>query len=382
MWFLQTDTLIIVTCVTVFIAVMRWKYSIWGVKIPINYLLPLLDIAVLIYISKRLAVLYLLYVAGGYLATVILYKLQKNRLFFFVLFCLLSSVPFFMSRISSIGMELPFLFVAIGISYNMFKIIDGLYYVYYAQEPIDALTYVNYILFIPVFTAGPIFRYRDFAKTFANPALLTAQTFEYCVKRIIRGLFKKMVLVEIFIRIFDHLRTLQFCWYVSLSIIAMSYLLLYLDLSGYSDVAIAYGKIAGLDVPENIKKPLSSPSLTQFWRNWHVTLSDFIREHIYVVVAKKHLNRFHSGLIGFFTMLIMTLWHGFNVPYLIAGVYNGTLIMLENLFSLTTVNKRNTNKYYFVFRCFLTNFLFAMNTLMFTLHPSEIIPVLTGLFKI
>lgn len=382
MWFLQTDTLIIISCVTVLIAIMRWKYSIWGVRIPINYLLPLLDIAVLVYISKRLAVFYLFYVAVCYLATVILYRIRRNRAFFFVLFCLLSSVPFFMTRMSSFGLELPFLFIAIGISYNMFKVIDVFYYVYYAQEPIDALIYVNYILFIPVFTAGPIFRYRDFVKTFTHPSLLTAENLEYSIKRIIRGLFKKMVAAQICIQVFNHLRTLQFNWYVSLAIIAMSYLLLYLDLSGYSDIAIAYGKITGLNVPENIKKPLASPSYTQFWRNWHVTLSDFIREHIYVVVAKKHLTKFHSGLIGFFTMLIMTLWHGFNIPYLLAGIYNGTILMLENLFSLTTVNKRSSNKYYYVFRCFLTNFLFAMNTLMFTLHPNEIIPVLTGLFRI
>lgn len=67
----------------------------------------------------------------------------------------------------------------------------------------------------------------------------------------------------------------------------MSYLLLWLDMSGYADIAIAMGGMLGLKVPENFKKPLKAVSFTQFWRNWHVSLTDWIREHIFVVLNGK-----------------------------------------------------------------------------------------------
>ncbi|NMA03441.1 MAG: hypothetical protein GX925_01925, partial [Clostridiales bacterium] len=115
---------------------------------------------------------------------------------------------------------------------------------------------------------------------------------------------------------------------------------------------------------------------------WHVTLSDFIKDHIHVVIVKKRLTKIQGGIIGFFTMVTMALWHGFNVPYVIAGVYLGMILFFESIFSLTTLNRRTTNKIYFAFRCLLTNFLFGLNTLVFTLPKDKVVKVILGLFNI
>jgi alginate O-acetyltransferase complex protein AlgI len=234
------------------------------------------------------------------------------------------------------------------------------------------------MLFLPVLTAGPIFRYRDFLKTFDNPIALNAEEAVNDVKRIIRGMFKKVVLVELLSYAATVLLAGEVGWFQSFVIVVISYMLLYFDLSGYSDMAIALGRLAGYEIPENFKKPLRAPTFTQFWRSWHATLSDWIREHIYIVVAKKKLGKPASASIAFATMIVMSLWHGFNVPFLLAGVYNGILLAAENLLSLTTVNIRKTRRSVFYLRCFAVNFLFALNTLVFSIPADKLTVVLRG----
>ena len=381
MWFLEIDKLFIITIVTLFIGFLRLCNAGLGTKIPINYILPVMEIGVIFYISKRLAIFYLIYIMVTYFLAMVLFKSSKNKKLLFFIFCLIACVPFFVNRLPDLGIELSNVFFIIGISYSIFKVIDIYYHVYYSGEFISFPVYINYILFLPVFTAGPIHRYREFEKSMNNPILLDMEVISYSVRRIIRGLFKKLVIMELLFIVFNHLQTLDLRWNISLFIIITSYAILFFDLSGYSDIAIAFGSLAGITVPENFKKPWAAPTMTQFWRNWHVTLSDFIREHIYVVIVKKRLTKIQGGIIGFFTMVVMALWHGFNIPYVIAGIYLGIILFFESIFSQTTLNRRTTNKIYFAFRCLLTNFLFGLNTLVFTLPGDKVIKVISGLFK-
>lgn len=381
MWFLEIDKLFIIGALALFIGVLRLCNAYFGAKIPVDYILPVAEIGVIFYVSKRLAIFYFIYIITTYVLAVVLHKAIRYKKALFVIFCSLSSIPFFANRLIDFGIELDSIFIIIGISYSIFKVIDIYYHIFYSGEFINPLVYINYILFLPVFTAGPIHRYREFEKGMKKPIILNMDIFVYSIKRIIRGLFKKLVVVELLMMVFNHLQTLDIYWYISLFIIVMSYAVLYFDLSGYSDIAIAFGSLYGILTPENFKKPWAAPTMTQFWRNWHVTLSDFIREHIYVVVAKKKITKIQGGFIGLFTMIIMALWHGFNILYVIAGVYLGSILFIENVFSLTTLNKRTTNKLYYGFRCLLTNFLFGINTLVFTLPKDKVIKVILGLLN-
>ena len=382
MWFLEIDKLLIITVVTLFTGFLRLSNAKLGTKIPVDYILSIVEIGVIFYISKRLAVFYLIYIIITYLLSMVLLKSSRYKKLLFPIFCLVASSPFFINRLTDLGIRFNNIFIIIGISYSIFKVIDTYYHVYYSGEPINPLIYINYILFLPVFTAGPIHRYREFKKSMENPILLDMEVVSHSVGRIIKGLFKKLVVTEILFIEFNHLQTLNLCWYISLLIIVMSYAVLFFDFSGYSDIAIAFGALAGISVPENFKKPWAAPTMTQFWRNWHVTLSDFIKDHIHVVIVKKRLTKIQGGIIGFFTMVTMALWHGFNVPYVIAGVYLGMILFFESIFSLTTLNRRTTNKIYFAFRCLLTNFLFGLNTLVFTLPKDKVVKVILGLFNI
>jgi alginate O-acetyltransferase complex protein AlgI len=381
MWFLQTDILLRMLLASVlgaaaFALGRRFQRQSWALR---AYLL--LDLLLIAYVSKRLLVFYIGYVLVTYGFVLLIEKLRRGRRFFFVLLCLGCTAPFFYTRATAFFDFLPYGLAMVGIAYNMLKAIDALYYTYYTDEHIPFLTYANYLLFFPVITAGPIFRYRDFAKTFNKPKPLSAAGAEYLTKRFIRGLFKKVVVLALVIKLTAYLAGAGSHWYLSLAVTALSYLMLYLDMSGYADIAISVGGVMGLRVPENFKNPLKAPSFTQFWRNWHITLSDWIREHIFVVLSGKKLNRWQGALIGFFTMLFMCLWHGFSLAWLVDGVLLGLVLGGENLLGLTTVNKRKVKKSYFVFRCVLTNLIFALNSLLLTQGAPAALQILKGFLK-
>jgi alginate O-acetyltransferase complex protein AlgI len=381
MWFLQTDILIriLVACVIAAIAlVIAQKFG--GKRIVTNCYI-VLDLLLILYVSRRLFIFYVGYVLVTYAFAAALKRLKKCRRLFFVLLCLGCTVPFFYTRATAFLSFLPYGLAMVGIAYNMLKAIDALYYIYYTGETVSFLTYANFMLFLPVITAGPIFRYRDFKQTFENPSEVNAAAIERFVKRFIRGMFKKIVVLAVVTKLLGVIIAYESRWYWSLIITALSYLTLYLDMSGYADIAVSLGGIMGLEVPENFKSPLKSPSFTLFWRNWHITLSEWIRDHIFVVLSGKRLSRLQGALIGFFTMLFMCLWHGFTAANLIGGVLLGAVLAAENLLGKTAVNKRKVKKSYFVFRCVVTNTIFALNTLLLTQGGAEALRVLTGFLK-
>ncbi|MDR1691897.1 MAG: hypothetical protein LBR72_00925 [Oscillospiraceae bacterium] len=368
MWFLSTDTLLLLTVFSLLTALLR------KMGVP-PFFLPLAGAAVLTVISPALAAFSVVYALIVWLLTAALFRAARFAKLLMGLFCLLAVSPLFAARL----LTLPF--ALIGFAFTMLKALDALYYVYYGKEKVKPAVLFGYLLFLPVFTAGPVFRYRDFLHGYENPAPLTAEVLRESILRSVRGMFKKVVLVSLATQLFTHLRGLEGRWFLSLGLTVLSYAILYLDLSGYSDMAIAYSAVCGFSAPENFKKPWLAPTCTQFWRSWHASVSDFIREHIYVVVSKKKLTPFHSGLIGFSVMVMMALWHDFNLIYLIAGCYNGILLMLENFVGKTTVRRKTTPTPVFFLRCTAVNFLFALNTLVFTLPPDGILPVLRGFLR-
>lgn len=382
MWYLQTKTFLIICLYCFILAVIRKITSKYRNKLFANIITVILSVSVLFIIDINLAIFYISYVLIGLILCNIVYYLKKEKTALFIAFSIASILPIFAIRADSIGINIPFIIVGIGFSFNMLKLMDTFFYIYYTEQKIDTLTYLNYMLFIPVFTSGPIFRYRDFIKTHENPIVLTIDELAYDAKRIIRGMFKKVVLFQVLIIIQTYILQFNINIYASLLLTVLSWFLLYFDFSGYSDIAIGFGRIAGYNVPENFKKPWKAPSFTQFWRSWHCTLSDWIREHIYIVVSKYKLNRLHSAMLAMLTMIIMALWHGFNMPYFLScGIYLGALLAIENLLGLSTVNKRKTKKSIYILRCFIVNFLFAINTLVFTIPSDQIISVFRGFLK-
>ncbi|MGM9936839.1 MAG: MBOAT family O-acyltransferase [Candidatus Ornithomonoglobus sp.] len=381
MWYLETDTLVMLLIATgamlLFSGITRLLFR----KSLAPHALIFANMAVIGLISWQL----LAFSAGYMLITYILVcNLRRRKTLkktMFVVFSLLCTVPFFYGRMHEFFPQLPVIITFIGIAYHMLRAIDALYFVYYTEMKIPFLAYANYMLFFPTFTAGPIFRYRDWIRVYENPKKLTFDDFISYVKRFIRGMFKKMVVLWFVSTVFSRILGMELHWYWCIALVALSYLTVYLDLSGYSDLAIATGSAMGFTVPENFRKPLSSASFTIFWRNWHITLSDWVRDHIFVVLNGKRLGRAASAMVGFATMFVMEMWHGFTLPYVVGGIYNGLCLGLENLFGLTRADKRKMKKPVYIFRCFIVNAAFAFNTLLFTVTTEQFFEIMRGFIK-
>ncbi len=382
MWYLKPDTLLLMLAAAVVFSLGSFLLRRYFPEKRLTPWLLLLNLGVMAYVDWQLAVFYAVYTCISWLLVQWMGKIKKARKFWFVALCLLDVLPFFYARLAGFFPRLPAIFVLIGFSYNMLKAVDAIFYVYYTQEPVPFLPYSNFLLFFPVVTGGPIFRYRDFIKLYRNPKPLTASAARDCVKRFIRGMFKKLVLAAIAQQLLNRVLQMYPHFYVSGALAVLSYFILYFDMAGYSDVAIAVSTLIGIPAPENFKKPWTAASFTQFWRKWHVTLSDWIREHIFVVVGGKRLNRYLSAAIGFCTMLVMSLWHKFDLLALATGVYMGVFLAIENIFGLTTADKRRTNKYLYAFRCLMVNGLFAVNAMFFTMSGSQILQAVRGFFRL
>ncbi|OUO39478.1 MBOAT family O-acyltransferase [Flavonifractor sp. An306] len=384
MWYLQADTLVWILGSTLLYGLAAAILHRVSPQRRLTPFLLLFDLGLLFFVSWQLALFYVGYTLVTYAMLRILKaaKGQGLRRILFVLFCALCAAPFFYARFALMLPFLPAIFTLVGFAYNMLKAIDGVFYVYYADKDIPLIAYANFLLFFPVLTSGPILRYRDFERDYLSPKPVTAQVTTDAVKRLIRGMFKKMVLVALLGLVLDRLLAARLCLPVSLALIVVSYFTLYFDLSGYSDIAIAVASFTGFSVAENFKNPLTAASFTQFWRKWHVTLSDWIREHIFVVVNGKRLGRPASAAIGMCTMLVMSMWHGFSVKNLVCGAFMGGLLALENLLNLTTADRRRMPEGIFRLRCLAVNFAFGINALSFSMDLGQMADVVKGLFRL
>lgn len=381
MWYLQADVLLRLLIACGAMMIISGVSRLLLKKDLGPKLLIFADLAVIAYVSWQLALFSAGYTLLTFLLTCALKRIKKARRFFFVLFCFLCAVPFLYGRMTEYFPQLPVIIAFVGIAYHMLKAMDAVYFVYYTDIDIEFLPYVNYMLFFPTFTSGPIFRYRDFIKIFKKPIPLTADRFIDCFKRFIRGMFKKLVVLYFVNAVFTFMLELELHWYISVSLVVLSYFILYFDLSGYSDIAIAVGSVMGYTVPENFRKPWAAASFTQFWRNWHITLSDWVREHVSVVLNNRRLGRLASAGLNFAVMFIMVMWHGFGFMNVLCGVYNGLCMAIEALLGLSTVDKRKTKKPVFVARCIIVNFLFAINTLSNNVSTEQVFEIIRGFIK-
>ncbi len=375
MWYLRTDTLLIMVGMAAFWGILQ---RVSGTRRVTPWFL-VGDLALIVYVSRYLALFYVLYTVISFAFVKLLRRATRCRRVMFVAFCAADVLPFILTRVPALTVSGIAL---VGFAYNMLKSVDALFYVYYSRRDITFIKYSNFILYFPVFTAGPIFRYRDFSRYYDAPEPPDAEAVTAGVKRVIMGLFKKAAVVVWLQWALGRILGYGTHFWTSLGAALVSYALLYCDLSGYSDIAVGLGAIAGLPVPENFKNPLSSPSFTQFWRRWHVTLSDWIREHIFVALNGRRLTRWVSALVGLVTMIVMSLWHSFTVTALVDGVYMGTFLVIENLFGLTTYSGRRGNRWIYRIRCLLVTVFFGINALFFTVDGASLAEILRGFISL
>jgi alginate O-acetyltransferase complex protein AlgI len=219
----------------------------------------------------------------------------------------------------------------LAISFFTFEFVHYLYEVrVHGREPIrNPLHFAVFAIFFPSLASGPIKRFPDFVpqlEQLANPRLEVALAGG---RRVIRGLFKKVCIADLLaeaILVFEGSPAYTAPVVVSLAV--MQGFRIYYDFAGYSDMAIGLAQMLNLRIPENFDRPYFSTSLQDFWRRWHMSLSLWIRDYIYIPLGG---NRAHRSVNLLIAMVLCGLWHGAAWNFAAWGLFHGLGLALEGL---------------------------------------------------
>jgi alginate O-acetyltransferase complex protein AlgI len=231
----------------------------------------------------------------------------------------------------------------LGFSYLAFRMLHTFRDRQSGRLPAVSLSeYVVYLVFFPTLSAGPIDRIERFVGDLRRPLVRSAGDWGEAGKRLLFGLFKKFALADALALIALNaanalqVRTAGWAW-----ILLYAYAFqIYFDFSGYTDIAIGIGRLLGFKLPENFNAPYSKPNLTQFWNNWHMTLTQWFRAYFFNPVtralrsAKKPLS---IPVIIFITqlgtMVLIGLWHGVTWNFILWGLWHGLGLFVHNRWS-------------------------------------------------
>lgn len=229
------------------------------------------------------------------------------------------------------------IFLPVGISFFTFQSLSYTLDVYRRDlKPLDhLLDYVFYVSFFPQLVAGPIVRARDFISQIRQPLVVTNEMFGRGVFFIVSGLFKKAVIsdyisVNFVERIFDNpglysgLENLMGIYGYALQI--------YCDFSGYSDMAIGIALLLGFHFPLNFNSPYKSDSVTDFWHRWHISLSTWLRDYLYISLGGNRKGKIRTYVNLILTMLLGGLWHGASWNFVVWGGLHGVALAVHKFF--------------------------------------------------
>lgn len=226
----------------------------------------------------------------------------------------------------------------LGISFFTFQALSYVLDVYMGK--VDATgSFLNvglYVSFFPQLVAGPIVRFTDIADAINNRKE-SIDGFSSGVVRFLIGLSKKVLIANNMALVADAAWKLIIGDRLEASVAmawlgAISYTLqIYFDFSGYSDMAIGLGKIFGFDFPENFKHPYIATSLTEFWRRWHISLSSWFRDYVYIPLGGSRRGEARTYINLMIVWLLTGIWHGANYTFVVWGLLYGILLMIEKV---------------------------------------------------
>ena len=334
-----------------------------------------------IYGKSRAMIVYLIsFVIYQYFLVFIAQRIETKRLKPLVF---LSILPLVINKV--FALTSLHLLAFIGISYMSFKTIqimleisDGL-----IKEKISVKDYLQFLLFFPTVSAGPIDRSRRFLKEI-NEVMTRKEYLELAgdgVYRIVLGLLYKVVLSTY---VYQMLLALNNTGTVVYSIKYMYLYTLYLffDFAGYSLMAVGSSNILGIQTPMNFNKPFLSVDIKDFWTRWHITLSTWLRDFVFsrvlmqVIRKKWFKNRLHNATYAYMVnMLVMGFWHGLSVSYIVYGFYHGVLMAgFEVYQKKSNFYKKNKNKnWYKLLSWFVTMNLVMIGFFIFSGEPYKIL---------
>ena len=226
----------------------------------------------------------------------------------------------------------------IGISFIVFEKITYLVDIYkkIGTPAQSIISYFLYILLFPKLLAGPIVKYHDIADQLETRAL-SAEGFVDGLRRFLIGLAKKVLIADTLQEVVDPIFKLssgELGFYNAWVGLICFTLQIYFDFSGYSDMAIGLARMMGFRLLENFNMPYISQSFTEFWRRWHISLSTWIREYLYIPLGGNRVSsaRMYTNLLLCF--FLCGLWHGASWTFVVWGLYHGLFLIFDKIFWL------------------------------------------------
>lgn len=221
----------------------------------------------------------------------------------------------------------------IGVSFFVFHCISYLVDVYRGDVE-TAHTFSDFAAFIALFPhliAGPVLRYKDLAWQFEN-RIHTMDKFNEGAIRFTAGLAKKVLIADSIAPLADRMFALSDPTFAESWLGVLAYAAqLYFDFSGYSDMAVGLALMMGFRFIENFNQPYVSRSVTEFWRRWHISLSTWLRDYLYIPLGGNRKGTARTYVNLFLTMLLGGLWHGANWTFLLWGAWHGAFLALERV---------------------------------------------------
>ena len=330
--------------------------------------------------SKSMVVYLLAFIIYQYVLVFIAQRMDSKRLKPLVM---LSILPLVVNKVFAITQL--HLLAFIGISYMSFKTIqimleisDGL-----IKEKISVKDYLQFLLFFPTVSSGPIDRSRRFLKEI-NEVMPRKDYLELAgdgIYRIVLGLLYKVVLSTYVYQILLALSNTGTVVY-SIKYMYLYTLYLFFDFAGYSLMAVGSSNVLGIQTPMNFNKPFLSIDIKDFWTRWHITLSTWLRDFVFsrvlmqVIRKKWFKNRLHNAAYAYMVnMLVMGFWHGISVSYIAYGFYHGILMSGFEIYQKkSTFYKKYKNKtWYKLISWFVTMNLVMIGFFIFSGEPYKII---------
>ena len=231
--------------------------------------------------------------------------------------------------------NLPEIVLPLGISFYTFQTMSYTIDVYrgVVKANRNFIDFATYVTMFPQLIAGPIVRYNDIQKQLTGRKE-SASKFAEGIERFIIGLSKKVIIAntfgaiakEIFEQPIDSL-SMGVAWLGAAAYTVQ----IYFDFSGYSDMAIGLGKMLGFDIPENFNYPYIARSVRDFWRRWHISLSTWLRDYLYISLGGSRVRPYRIYLNLWIVFILCGLWHGASWNFVLWGVFHGLFLVLERL---------------------------------------------------
>lgn len=240
-------------------------------------------------------------------------------------------------------LELP-----IGISFYTFQIMSYSIDLYRGENETQRsyIAFGTYVALFPQLIAGPIVRYRDVDRQLLSRTH-TVDRFASGVRRFAVGFGKKILLGDALAAVYAYLSTAADFEFTVLSgwlMVATYTLHIYFDFSGYSDMAIGLGRMFGFEFPENFRYPYMASSITDFWRRWHITLSTWFREYVYIPLGGNRHGRARQYFNLAVVWLLTGLWHGASWNFVLWGLFYLILLIAEKAFLLRLLERNRLTR--------------------------------------